>query len=64
MKSVYVPPKIKQHIFSFLHQPYDYEKQQVMNELEWKCRYFRRQRYDLSLIDVDPHPFLLACLLS
>ena len=33
----YIPQPALSTIFSFLHQPYDYEKKQVMKELQGRC---------------------------
>ena len=37
---MYLPKEIQKCIFSYLHQPYDYEKKKVIDELQSKCSVF------------------------
>ena len=37
---MHLPNEIKRCVFSYLHRPYDYEKKQVLDELQRKCSVF------------------------
>ena len=40
---MYFPPSVLSNICSYLHQPYDYEKNRVIKQLEGRCQYIRTE---------------------
>ena len=50
----YLPANAINTIFSFLHKEYDYEKNKVMQELEYKCEMVDRRHGDLITSQMLP----------
>ena len=50
---MHIPQNIRNNIFSYLHQPYDYEKARVIQELDWKIKQMAHRIFNWKLCSFD-----------
>ena len=50
---MHIPQNIQKNIFSYLHQPFDYEKARVIEELVWKFEQLQNRILVWKICDFD-----------
>ena len=55
---------IRRNVFTYLHQPYDYEKQQVIKELQCKCDQIYIQKYGWDVIGFSVDEMVIRLMLQ